>query len=151
MPPSNWVHLIMGVSLLFNAMGFGNRFRLWRIDAARVKAEHELAQCFGPGATLGDIARSTPSGDLLRAEIKTELDRVIDRARGRSPRAHARQSLSMLVPMGGEMAYRYQEQVIHETLAVLRAFRERWIEASRRYFASCGIFSLRRAASFAKS
>jgi hypothetical protein len=31
----------------------------------------------------------------------------------------------MLVPMGQEMAYRYQEGVIYETLAVLRDFRRR--------------------------
>ena len=33
-----------------------------------------------------------------------------------------RYSLSMLVPMGQEMAYRYQEGVIYETIAVLREF-----------------------------
>ncbi|HEY8038177.1 MAG TPA: hypothetical protein VIF15_00210, partial [Polyangiaceae bacterium] len=42
MPPANWAYVVMGVSLLFNAMGFGHRFRLWRIDAARVKLEGEL-------------------------------------------------------------------------------------------------------------
>jgi hypothetical protein len=31
----------------------------------------------------------------------------------------------MLVPMGQEMAYRYQEGVIYETLAVLRDFSKR--------------------------
>jgi hypothetical protein len=35
----------------------------------------------------------------------------------------------VLVPMGGEMVYRYQEALIHETLAVLRAFHERWLSA----------------------
>jgi hypothetical protein len=32
--------------------------------------------------------------------------------------------------MGGEMAYRYQEQLIQETIAVLRGFRERSDEAA---------------------
>jgi hypothetical protein len=36
MPPANWAYFVMGASLLFNAMGFGHRFRLWRIDVARV-------------------------------------------------------------------------------------------------------------------
>jgi hypothetical protein len=31
----------------------------------------------------------------------------------------------MLVPMGQEMAYRYQEEIIYETLAVLRDFTRR--------------------------
>ena len=50
-------------------MGLGNRLVLWRIDAARVKAEQEIAVCFGAATTLGDIARTTPSGDLLREGV----------------------------------------------------------------------------------
>jgi hypothetical protein len=128
MPPSNWVHLVMVVSVLFNLMGVANRFVLWRIDAARVRAEHEIAHCFGPTATLGDIERMGPAGGLLDPVIGAEIDRVIDelvalRARSR------KLSLSMLVPMGGEMAYRYQESLIDETLSVLRAFRDRWQKA----------------------
>jgi hypothetical protein len=129
MPPSNWLHLVMGISILFNAMGLGNRFVLWRIDAARVRAEHEIAHCFGPATTLGDIARMTPSGNLLRAEIGAEIDRVVRELEDLAQRSR-RLSLSALVPMGGEMAYRYQETLIHETLSVLRAFRER-LESAR--------------------
>lgn len=124
MPPSNWVHVVMAVSLLFNAMGVGNRFRLWRIDAARVKAEQELAACFGEGATLGDIARFDPAEKALPPGTLAEVDRVIDELEELAARSR-KQSLSVLVPMGGEMAYRYQEQLVHETLAVLRALRER--------------------------
>ena len=36
-----------------------------------------------------------------------------------------RQSLSWLVPMGQEMAYRYQETLIADLLYALRAFRDR--------------------------
>ena len=81
----------------------------------------------GPGTTLGDIARSDPSGDMLRREVKEEVDRVIRELEALAARSRS-QSLSMLVPMGGEMAYRYQENLVHETLAVLRAFRARWEE-----------------------
>src|SRR5207249_7251143 len=31
MPASNWVQVVMAVSVLFNIMGVGNRFRLWRV------------------------------------------------------------------------------------------------------------------------
>ncbi len=126
MPPSNWLHLIMAVSILFNAMGIGNRFVLWRIDAARVRAEHEIAACFGPEATMGDIARLSPSGALLVPGIGVEIDRVIATLTDLAQRSR-RASLSVLVPMGGEMAYRYQEFLIHQALAVLRAFRERLV------------------------
>jgi hypothetical protein len=125
MPPSNWVHLVMAVSVIFNLMGVGNRFVLWRIDAARVRAEREIAACFGPTTTLGDIARMTPTGELRSPRIRDEIDRVIAELAALSARSR-QLSLSVLVPMGGEMAYRYQEGLIHETLAVLHAFRERW-------------------------
>jgi hypothetical protein len=124
----------MGVSILFNLMGVANRFALWRIDAARVRAERELGALFGPAATLGDIARVQPKGDLLREGIRQEIDRVIAELEALAVRSR-RLSLTVLVPMGGEMAYRYQEGLIHETLAVLRAFRDRW-QAARASVAS---------------
>ena len=40
------------VSLLFNAMNTAHRFRLWRIDDARVKLEDELSRLFGEEAQL---------------------------------------------------------------------------------------------------
>jgi len=129
MPPSNWVHLLMAVSVLFNLMGVANRFVLWRIDAARVRAEREIAACFGPNATIGDIARLAPRDELLLPRVRDEIDRVV--AALEALGARSRQlSLSVLVPMGGEMAYRYQEGLIHETLAALHAFRERWEAAA---------------------
>jgi NMT1-like family len=132
MPQSNWVSLVMGVSILFNLMGVGNRFVLWRIDAARVRAERQIAACFGAGTTLGDIAMIDPgssSGPRPAEGDGEEIDRVILDLEALAARSR-RLSLTVLVPMGGEMAYRYQERLIHETLAVLRAFRERW-RASR--------------------
>ncbi len=127
MPTSNWVHLLMGLSILFNVMGFGNRFALWRIDAARVHAEHEIADCFGPDTTPGDIARMVASHELragaqVQASVR-EIERIIRDLEALGQRSR-KWSLSPLVPMGGEMAYRYQESLIHERLAVLRAFRE---------------------------
>src|SRR6185437_2186195 len=129
MPTSNWVHLGLAVSVLFNLMGIGNRFVLWRIDAARVHAEREIAACFGTSTTLGDISRITPAGELLGDRIGADVDRLIGELEALAARSRSL-SLSVLVPMGGEMMYRYQESLIHDRLAVLRAFRERW-EAAR--------------------
>jgi hypothetical protein len=131
MPPSNWLHVVMGVSVLFNVMGFGNRFRLWRVDAARVKADQDIAKLFGLGTTLGDIARIEPENELLAEPLRAEVGRVIASLEALALRCRS-QSLSVLVPMGGEMAYRYQEQLILETLAVLRAFCDRRDEAAGR-------------------
>jgi hypothetical protein len=47
----------------------------------------------------------------------TDLEALAARSR--------RQSLSALVPMGQEMAYRYQEEIIYQTMAVLRDFLRR--------------------------
>ena len=128
MPPANWAYVVMAVSLLFNAMGAGHRFRLWRIDATRVKLESELGRLFPPATTLGDIARTRPEGPLARSETLGEIDHVLRDLEALAARSR-RQSLSVLVPMGQEMAYRYQEGVIYETLAVLREFRTRVAEA----------------------
>jgi TRAP-type uncharacterized transport system substrate-binding protein len=124
MPPANWAYVVMGISVLFNAMGMGHRFRLWRIDDARVKLENELTQVFGPGATLGDITRTEPEARFRTPEVSSKLASLIARFEELAERSR-KQSLSMLVPMGQEMAYRYQEGVIYETLAVLRAFKTR--------------------------
>ena len=124
MPPANWAYIVMGISVVFNAMSAGHRFRLWRIDDARVKLESELSDVFGPGATHGDIKRRTPEGTLRGPAAVSRLDALVASFEALADRSR-RQSLSMLVPMGQEMAYRYQEGVIHETLAVLRDFRRR--------------------------
>ena len=121
MPPTNWAYVVMGVSLLFNAMSAGHRFRLWRIDDARVKLESELSPLFGASVTLGDIARTKPTSKLAEMDAKATLAALIADLEKLAARSR-RQSLSMLVPMGQEMAYRYQEEIIYQTLSVLRDF-----------------------------
>jgi hypothetical protein len=121
MPPANWAYFVMGASLLFNAMGLGHRFRLWRIDVARVKLESEIAGLFGSTTTLGDIARAQPRDEAFPSQRRPEVELVIRELELLGERCR-RQSLSMLVPMGQEMTYRYQESLITEALAVLRGF-----------------------------
>ncbi|HSO34550.1 MAG TPA: hypothetical protein VLT33_18580, partial [Labilithrix sp.] len=124
MPPANWAYVVMGVSILFNAMGAGHRFRLWRIDDARVKIEGELAHLFGHGVTLGDISRTAPEGKLRGPAVRPRVESLITDLEALAARSR-RQSLSALVPMGQEMAYRYQEEIIYQTMAVLRDFLRR--------------------------
>jgi len=124
MPPANWAYVVVAVSLLFNAMGAGHRFRLWRIDAARVKLEGDLGHFFPPSTTLGDIQRTGPDKAKTTPETLAAIEQVIRGLEELAARSR-RYSLSMLVPMGQEMAYRYQEGVIYETIAVLREFRGR--------------------------
>lgn len=129
MPPANWAYIVMGISLLFNAMGAGHRFRLWRIDDARVKLEDELSKLFEPGVTLGDISRTVPEERHRTEAARNEINGLIKSFEELADRSR-RQSLSMLVPMGQEMAYRYQEGVIYDTIAVLREFRGRAAKAA---------------------
>jgi len=123
MPPGNFAYVIMGISVLFNAMGAAHRFRLWRIDVARVSAEEHLTSIFPAGTTLGDISRMHPKGPL-NPEIHERIIDVIRELEALAARSR-RESLSMLVPMGQEMAYRYQEGLILKALGVLRAFLDR--------------------------
>jgi hypothetical protein len=96
-----------------------------------VRLEGELGKHFPPATTLGDIQRTSP--DAVSPEAKAEtlvvMDRVIRELEQLAARSR-RYSLSVLVPMGQEMAYRYQEGIIYETLTVLRDFRKRSVGES---------------------
>ncbi|MCC6750482.1 MAG: hypothetical protein IT371_22650 [Deltaproteobacteria bacterium] len=120
MPTSNWVYIVMGLSVLFNVMSFGHRFRLWRIDARRVQVEQRLASLF-PGVAVpeefvrraDELVVTGPEACAVLTETGERIERLAARCR--------RQSLSILVPMGQEMAYRYQEQLMQQMLAALRS------------------------------
>jgi TRAP-type uncharacterized transport system substrate-binding protein len=124
MPVENWAYVAMGLSLLFNAMGAGHRFNLWRIDATRVQIEHKLAALYPPNTTLRQIASLPPTDRVASASGRAELGGIVRELENLALRTR-RQSLSALVPMGAEMAYRYQEGVVHETLTVLRDLQAR--------------------------
>jgi uncharacterized protein len=124
MPMVGWVQLFFGISLLLNATALWHRFRLWRIDAHRVRAEGGIATLFGPGVTVGEIAEMAPIAVHATPAGRAQVDGAIDRLAGLSARCR-QQSLSVLVPMGQEMAYRYQEALIADLLYALRAYRDR--------------------------
>jgi uncharacterized protein len=124
MPTATWVQLVLGFSMLFAAMAAWHRFRLWRVDAARVKIERDIPALFGPGITVGEIAEMPATDRHRTPEARARLDEIMERLAALSDRCR-RQSLSVLVPMGQEMAYRYQETLISDLLFALRAFRER--------------------------
>ena len=119
MPTASWVQLALGISLLLNAMGAWNRFRLWRVDAARVRLEEELLGLLAPTTTIGEIAQATPNPALGPEEIRSAVRSIVDRLATLYRRCR-RQSVSVFVPMGGEMAYRYQEALIQDLLRALR-------------------------------
>jgi TRAP-type uncharacterized transport system substrate-binding protein len=124
MPLATWMQLVVAFSLLFSATSLLNRFQLKRIDARRVKIERELPELFGPGATVGDILEH-PVDDTLRSPAtRARIDMLITRLTTLRDDCRKR-SLSVLVPMGEEMSYRYQETLIADLLHALRSLRER--------------------------
>jgi hypothetical protein len=124
MPIARWLQLIFALSLLFNAMAVWHRFRLWRLDAQRVKIESEIPRLFGSGVTVGEIATMPPDDKHLTTEACTRIDAVVEDLSRLAERCR-RQSLSVLVPMGQEMGYRYQESLIADLMHALRTYRAR--------------------------
>jgi len=121
MPTASWVQLALAVSVLFNAIGAFNRFRLYRLDAERVRIERELPEIFRPGITVGEISQAQPDPALDPREARERVASIIEQLEALAARCR-KQSLSVVVPMGGEMAYRYQEQLVTDLLHALRTY-----------------------------
>lgn len=121
-PISNLVQIGLVISVIFNLMGMGNRFFLWRIDANRLIIESEIESLFEANLLPEEIEtlepieahKSGPGLERLSAIIH-HLSQLENRSR--------RQSQSILVPMGAEMAYRYQERLISANLIALKVYR----------------------------
>jgi hypothetical protein len=124
MPLNNWLYAITAVSILMNLIGLWGRFRLSRIDAERVKAEGRLAALFHPGITAAEIARLTPTPEHYSSRHRAEVNDLIATLESLIDRCH-REAASWRPDMGGEMPYRYQEQLMSELLDGLHGFRTR--------------------------
>jgi hypothetical protein len=123
-PPANILHYLVVVSLLFNATLVWHRFRLWRIDAKRLKLEQRTLRLLGEHLTIAEIERIQPRPGQFTAADLAVFDDII--AQTEALRRWVRKlSVSMVAPMGAEMLYRYQEGLIHQKLLVLHAFRDR--------------------------
>ena len=122
MPTARWLQLIFAFSLLFGAQAAFHRFRLWRLDAARVSVESELSRLFAPRVIPEEIDAESPQPRHRTPEGRAELDAIVSELEQLSRRCR-RQSLSMMVPMGQEMMYRYQEGLIADWLQALRNYR----------------------------
>jgi hypothetical protein len=124
MPQPTWIQLGVALSLLFSGMALWHRFRLWRIDANRVKIEREIAALFAPDATSHTIAEMPPDARHLLPGARAQIDDLVLRLSALSERCR-KLSQSLLVPMGEEMSYRYQETLIANLLRALRVYKER--------------------------
>jgi hypothetical protein len=57
MPTATWVQLILGMSILFGAMAVWHRFRLWRVDVARVNIERDIPTLSAPASPWARLPR----------------------------------------------------------------------------------------------
>jgi TRAP-type uncharacterized transport system substrate-binding protein len=122
MSTARWLQLIFAFSLLFGAQALWHRFRLWRIDARRVAIENDIEPVLGHIVSVAEIGELAPTAAHAAPESRARIDAAIADLEKLARRCR-RQSLSMLVPMGQEMSYRYQERLIADLLHVLRRFR----------------------------
>ncbi|MBU0765812.1 MAG: hypothetical protein KJ607_13370, partial [Bacteroidetes bacterium] len=120
-PLGTLVQFAMIISILFNIMGGGNRFCLWRIDAARIRIENRMKGFFGQDIVFDEISKLQPLKKHNYETAVPDLQGIIDEFEALLARCR-KQSQSMLVPMGKEMGYRYQEEIIGSRLVALRSY-----------------------------
>ncbi len=124
MPLPTWIHLGVALSLLFSGMAVLHRFRLWRIDFHRVRIEREIADLFSSDITTGSLADMPKDPQHCAPEAIVRIDDLLGRLSALSERCR-KQSVSILVPMGEEMSYRYQEALIGDLRNALRQYKAR--------------------------
>jgi hypothetical protein len=124
MPLGNWFYIVMIISVLFNAMTLWHKVRLWRIDANRDKAFQIVRDALGEQLTIAEIEKLIPTREQRAPAMRDRIDRAIkelDILRERT----RKQENSMLVPLGAEWMYRFEEEQMEALLTSLRAFRLR--------------------------
>ena len=124
MPQPTWVQLGVAFSILFAGMALWHRFRLWRVDADRVKIERDIAVLFGAGTVTESIVELRLDPRNAGPDARAQIEDLMLRLSELSEKCR-KQSLSLLVPMGEEMSYRYQEMLIAELLRALTRCKER--------------------------
>ena len=105
-PIGNVFQSVMVISILFNLMGAAHRFRLWRLDAERINLE----------VRLKNLLNKKPSQDASESEKKI----LVQDLKKLKEKCH-KSSLSIIVPMGKEMSYRYQEELLKSHIDQLEA------------------------------
>jgi len=124
MPLGYWFYVVMTISVLFNAMSGWHRLRLWRVDANRDKAQQLVRDALGETLTPDEIARLEPEDRHRAKEVRDKIDAALAAFDAQRIKCRKHQN-SILVPMGQEWIYRYEEEQMELTLTALRGFRDR--------------------------
>ncbi len=122
MPLGNWFYIVMSISVLMNAMTLWHKVRLWRVDANRDKAFQIVRDVFGEQLTPAELLVLEPSDELRTPANRERIDGAIKKldVLRATTRKHEN---SMLVPLGAEWMYRYEEEQMEALLTALRTFR----------------------------
>ena len=118
------IHNLVALSLLFNATVLWHRFRLWRIDAKRLKLKERPLDLFGHQYTIDEIACLKPKPGEFSPRQKEVLNELIRDIQLLRPWIH-QLSVSLIVPLGTETYYRHQERLLEDALRALRELRGR--------------------------
>jgi TRAP-type uncharacterized transport system substrate-binding protein len=120
MPLGNWFYIVMSVSVLFNLMTLGHKIRLWRVDANRDKAFQIVRDALGERLTPAEILALEPTEE--HAKKREQIDTALAKLDALRIKCR-RDENSMLVPLGAEWMYRYEEEQMESLLTALRKFR----------------------------
>lgn len=122
MPLGNWLYIAMALSVLFNLTTLWHKVRLWRVDANRDKAFQVVRDALGEHLTPAEISVLAPTAEHARQRERIDAAiATLDALRAKT----RQQQNSMVVPLGAEWMYRYEEEQMETLLAALRAFRAR--------------------------
>ncbi|MDB5808683.1 MAG: Immunogenic protein [Betaproteobacteria bacterium] len=127
MPQPTWIQLGVAFSILFSGMALWHRYRLWRVDVNRVKIERDVAVFFGTSDIMEAIAATRLDPRGAGPDAPAQIDKLMQRLSELSEKCR-KQSLSLLVPMGEEMQYRYQEMLIAELQRALARCKQQLAE-----------------------
>jgi TRAP-type uncharacterized transport system substrate-binding protein len=122
MPLGNWFYIAMCLSVLLNAMTLWHKVRLWKVDANRDKAFQIVRDALGETLTPAEIQVLEPTAVHRTRQTRERIDealRALDALRVKT----RKEENSLLVPMGHEWMYRYEEEQMELLLVALRAFR----------------------------
>ncbi len=124
MPLGNWFYVIMAISILFNLMTSLHKFRLWRVDAIRDKTQQVFRDLLGTNITPAEIYQLPPEAKHLKQENIDKIDEALYELDDLRQRCRKFEN-SPMVPMGQELAYRFQEEQMELSLTAVRDFRRR--------------------------
>ena len=124
MPLGNWIYVAMAISVLINLLTGWHRFRLWRVDANRDRAHDIVREVLGHELTPAEIRDLQPTPERATPAALARLDGAMADLDKLRIKCRVQQN-SILVPMGKEWIYRYEETQMEAVLEALRVYRRR--------------------------